>query len=186
MKVLSLALFIMLSILSSYTQHAYAGKESDEILERQVKSAYIFKFGNYITWPDNVFTDATSPIIIGVVEDDSVAGELERVAAAGNLTGNRPVVIKKLQANDMSIDVHILYVSSNADKIISAYQNTHLQSATLYITNVEKGLSTGSVINFVQDNNRLRFDVSLPAAEHNKIKLDASLLTVARQVINTN
>ena len=40
----------------------------------------------------------------------------------------------------------------------------------------------GSMINLVQDNERIRFDVSLTAAEHGRIELSAGLLTVAREV----
>ncbi|MBA3697153.1 MAG: YfiR family protein [Methylotenera sp.] len=160
-------------------QPAYAASED---LERQVISAYIFKFGNYITWPDNTFADSSSPIIIGIVEEESIANELETIAS-GHLTGNRSVIIKKLNPQNMNTDVHILYVPSGATKLLTTYRNAHPGAATLYITNTAAGLNSGGTINFVRDNNRLRFDVSLPAAEQNRIKLDASLLTVTRQVL---
>lgn len=181
MKSTKLIVFILLSLLGMYAQFANAQESTP--LERQVKSAYIFKFGNYIVWPDNLFPDATSPIVIGIVDDDLLANEMEKLAN-GHMTGNRPAIIKKLNAKNMNADVHILYAANDGGKLLTNYKNAHPQSPTLYITDATDGFSTGSVINFVHDNNRLRFDVSLPAAEQNRIKLDASLLTVARQVIS--
>lgn len=182
MKFARLAAFLLLSVLGFTTQHAYA-EGTNEALERQVKSAYIFKFGNYITWPENLFADGASPIIIGVIDDESLASELEKIAA-GHQSGNRPVIIKKLNVKNLNMDVHILYVGNDANKLLTSYKNLHSGAPTLYITDALDGLSNGSIINFVHENNRVRFDVSLPAAEQNKIKLDASLLTVARQVIS--
>ncbi len=182
MKFARLSAFLLISILGFYVQSAFA-VGSSESLERQVKSAYIFKFGNYIAWPDNLFADTNSPIIIGVVEDPLLANELEKIAI-GHKTGNRTAIIKKLNAKNMDTEVHILYVANDASKLLNAYRSTHPQVPTLYITDTTEGLAMGSIINFAHDDNRLRFDVSLRAAEQNKIKLDASLLTVARQVIN--
>jgi hypothetical protein len=44
-------------------------------------------------------------------------------------------------------------------------------------------LSPGSAINFLMENRRLRFDVSLEAAEANGLKVSALLLSAARQVV---
>ena len=52
----------------------------------------------------------------------------------------------------------------------------------LGVTENEQGLPPGSAIKFVLDNNRVRFDVSLPAAERNNLQLSAGLLSVARKV----
>ena len=155
---------------------------SGENLEQNIKSAYIFKFGNYVTWPEKTFAEPSSPIIIGIVEDETIAAELEKIAA-DRKTGGRPVVIKRLFPQVFPSEVHILYVSNTAKNYLALYQNSLNHPSTLYITNTEEGFTLGSIINFVRDDDRIRFDVSLIAAENHKIKLDGSLLTVARHVI---
>ena len=162
-------------------QSAFAEEPSEE-LERQVKSAYIFKFGNYVKWPEKAFADVKSPIVIGIVEDELIVEELSKIALR-HTAANRQVVIKHLNAKDINEDVHILYIANNVKKFLTDYRSAHPQSPTLYISDTVDGIAMGSAINFVRDNDRLRFDVSLPATEHSNIKLDASLLTVARQVI---
>ena len=157
-------------------------QESEEDLEKKVKSAYIFKFGNYVTWPEKTFADSLSPIIIGVLGDEPIAKELEKIAAS-HKTANRPVIVKRLKANDNFSVVHILYVSNPLMKQLATYQQTLQSPPTLYITDSLEGIKEGGVINFVKDDNRIRFDISIPAAELNKIHLDASLFTVAKNVL---
>lgn len=106
----------MLSLCISI-QNASA-QEPSEDLERQVKSAYIFKFGNYVAWPDKTFAEASSPIVIGVVDDNLTADELEKIAK-DHLTGSSPAVIKRLSSKNLSADVHILYVASDATQFIN-------------------------------------------------------------------
>ena len=50
------------------------------------------------------------------------------------------------------------------------------------MSEAENGLQMGSVINFKVVDERVRFDVSLEAAERNSVKLSSRLLTVANQV----
>ncbi len=183
MNLVRLATILTISILSIFFNiQSATAQESGEDLERQVKSAFIFKFGNYVTWPETTFGEASSPIIIGIVDNESVAAELEKIAT-GHTAGNRPVVVKRLNGNDQISEVHILYIANDPAKYISKYKDVLQQPSTLYITDIVEGLSSGSVINFVRDENRIRFDVSLPAAEKSKIKLGGSLLTVARHVV---
>jgi hypothetical protein len=56
------------------------------------------------------------------------------------------------------------------------------QQGVLTVTEVENGLLQGSVINFRVVEDRVRFEVSLPAAEKNNVRLSSRLLSVAYQV----
>jgi hypothetical protein len=172
---------LVLALLSALVSPVLFAQDATE-LERQVKAAYIFKFGNYVHWPDKTFADTSSPMVIGIVDDEPLADELERISI-GHATGNRPAVIRRLSGKNTDEKVHILYVAQDINKYLSSYVETFKQAPTLIITDATDGLNAGSIINFVHDNNRLRFDVSIRAMELYKIKLDASLLTVARQVI---
>ncbi|PPC94079.1 MAG: hypothetical protein CTY33_05755 [Methylotenera sp.] len=177
------ALVLYLSVLSAVilVQPAFA-EQPDAELERQVKSTYIFKFGNYIKWPDKAFSGPASPIVIGIIGDDLVAEELNKIATR-HTAANRPVIIKQVNEGNLNEGVHILYIANDVKKYLTDYRNAHPHSPTLYISDTDDGIAMGSTINFVRVNDRLRFDVSLPATEQSNIKLDASLLTVARKVI---
>jgi hypothetical protein len=52
----------------------------------------------------------------------------------------------------------------------------------LLVSDVDGGLEEGSVINLVVVDNRVRFEVSLEAAERSQLKLSSRMLAVAMWV----
>jgi uncharacterized protein DUF4154 len=167
--------------LSTSVFHAWAGPPS-EVVEHQVKAAFLYKFGAYVEWPEQAFAQPSSPVVIGIIGSDSVAEELMQMSTGRNING-RPVSVKKLAKGDALTGLHILFIA----RTDSARMATTLAAAKglsmLVVTETDPPMMQGCVINFVAEKEKVRFDVALPSAELNNIKLSARLLTVARQVI---
>jgi hypothetical protein len=53
----------------------------------------------------------------------------------------------------------------------------------LVVTEAQQGPPAGSMINFVSEADKVRFDVALAPAEQGGLKISARLLAVARKVI---
>jgi hypothetical protein len=149
-------------------------------LERRVKAAFIYKFLGYTGFPPNAFADPASPVVIGVFGADDMAAELARLVA-GRAANNRPIVVRALRESELAGTVHLLFVAGSdcarAGRIVRA-----ASAALLVVTECDNGLQQGSVINFRIVDERVRFDVSLDAAERNNVKLSSRLLTVANRV----
>jgi hypothetical protein len=158
---------------------AQAQSAGADVLERRVKAAFLYKFLGYTEFPPAVFADATSPLVIGVVGADEMAAELARVVA-GRTVGGRPIVVRALRETELSGTQHLLFVGgsdcTHVGRILKA------ASGALLVTECDNGLQQGSVINFRIVDERVRFDVSLDAAERNNVKLSSRLLTVANRV----
>ena len=156
-----------------------SAEDNAQPLEQQVKAAYLFKFGGYVEWPANAFADAAAPLIIGIVADDALVREVTR--AVGNRTINgRTVVVQSLRVAEPVAKVHILFVGraqlpKSAELVASAH-------AALVVTDADRGLDQGGMINFVTADNRVRFEVSLDAAKRSGLKIGAPLLSVAMRV----
>ena len=174
------ALLTLLSALLQAPMAQAQARDSTPDIVRQVKAAYLFKFGNYVLWPPQTFANDQSPIVIGVVAEDRLADELERIAV-GRTISTRPVAIKRLQPGEMVSGVHILFIGQG-EASPSNWLLPLKGQPVLGVTEGESGLVPGGAINFVLDNNRVRFDVSLAAAEQNHLQLSAALLSVARKV----
>ena len=173
-------LLVMLGLLWLLPR-AQAETHSTEDIVRQVKAAYLFKLGNYVLWPPRTFEHDQSPVVIGIVAENRMADELERIAV-GRTISKRPVSIRRLQTGEAVSGVHILFIGRAAELPASNWLMPLQGEPVLGVTENEQGLPPGSAINFVLDNNRVRFDVSLPAAERNNLQLSAGLLSVARKV----
>jgi hypothetical protein len=147
--------------------------------EHQVKAAYLFKFGGYVEWPPGAFAEPESPVVIGVAGDDALGKELTRIVANRNING-RPVVVQVLRPGDAVPPVHILFVGRS--QVARIPELAAAAPYALIVTDTNKGLDHGGTINFVNAENRIRFEVSLDAAKRGGIKIGAPLLSVAMRV----
>lgn len=176
---LALALPLLAGMGAPLPVLADAGASSPE-LERRVKAAFLYKFLGYAEFPPQAFVDAGAPLTIGVVGSDEMAAELARIAA-GRVIGGRTIAVRQLREQELGQPVHLLFVAgldaARAGRVLRA-----APAALLTVTECDGGLQVGSVINFRIVDERVRFDVSLDAAERKSVKLSSRLLTVANRV----
>jgi hypothetical protein len=155
--------------------------EQPSVLEQQVKAAFLFRFGSYVEWPQQAFASADSPLTIGVVDSEGLADELLRVIANRTVNG-RTVAVRRLRRGETPANVQMLFIGqSAAGQSAELLRQAHRQPV-LTVTESDAGLTEGSVINFVVVDKRVRFEVSLEAAERNRLKIAAPLLSVALRV----
>lgn len=162
------------------TRPARADGAGTQVLERRVKAAFLYKFLGYAEFPASAFADAAGPLTIAVIGSEDMAAELAHIAS-GRLVAGRPIAVRVLREHDAVPAVHLLFVAGNdaerAGRVLRA-----APGALLTVTECDGGLRYGSVINFRIVDERVRFDVSLDAAEKKNVKLSSRLLTVANRV----
>jgi hypothetical protein len=149
--------------------------------ERRVKAAFLYKFLGYTEFPATAFADAAAPLVIGVLGADDMAAELGRVVA-GRTVQSRPITVRTLRDLDAASQVHMLFVGGNDNARVRSAVKAGQPAPVLVVSEAQDGLQQGSVINFRIVDERVRFDVSLEAAEKSSVKLSSRLLTVANHV----
>ena len=159
-----------------------AADESALAVQR-IKAAFLYKFAAYVEWPATAFAQSESPIVIGMVGSESIADEVES-AIAGRSVAGRPLQVRRLQrAERAGACCQILFVGAATDKArvaeLLAQAHGH---PVLTVTDTDADHPKGSVINFLDGGDRVRFDISRDAAEKNGLQLRSQLLAVARQV----
>lgn len=176
----ALALPLLLAAATVTAPRALAQPAGTQALERRVKAAFLYKFLGYADFPSSAFADAGAPLTIGVVGSDDMAHELARIAA-GRVIAGRPIAVRQVRENETPPAVHLLFVSgSDSERAGRVLRGA--PGALLTVTECDLGLRYGSVINFRIVDERVRFDVSLDAAEKKNVKLSSRLLTVANRV----
>lgn len=174
-RALALPLF-----LAAAGPRALADTGGAQALERRVKAAFLYKFLGYAEFPAHAFADPGGPLTIAVVGSDDMAAELARIAT-GRAVAGRPIAVRQVGMHEAPPPVHLLFVAGSdaerAGRVLRA-----APGAFLTVTECDGGLRYGSVINFRIIDERVRFDVSLDAAEKKNVKLSSRLLTVANRV----
>jgi hypothetical protein len=173
---------VIASLLLAGAVLAHAADEPAAALPQRMKAAFLYKFASYVEWPSRMFQLPDSPIVIGVTGADGVAAELER-AVAGRRVGDRAVAIQRLaQGVPPNGCCHILFVGNGTQQSGDLLARVS-GNAVLTVTEAAGALPKGSVINFLEADDRIRFDISRAAAERNGLQLRSQLLAVARQVV---
>lgn len=149
-------------------------------VERGVKAAFLYKFLGYVEFPAPQ-PEAGAPYVVGVAGADDIAAELNRIAVGRNVNGH-PVVVRTLREGEPVGNLQLLFIGSAESARAAALLRAAQQSNVLTVTEGPNGLQAGSVINFRLVDDRIRFEVSLEAAEKSNLKLSSRLLSVAYAV----
>lgn len=159
-----------------------AGQEADPSrVAAQVKAAYIYRFAEHIEWPPAAFADPAAPLVIGVVDAEQVAAELNQLRLTRQIKG-RAVTVRTLRAGDAAVGVQVLYVGAQDGARLKRTLDAAPAQGVLVITDGDGTLAAGGAISFVPVDNRIRFDVSLTHAERSGLKIGVRLLAVAHKI----
>ncbi len=147
--------------------------------EYQVKAAYLYNFGKFVTWPQAQPESQTFNVCI--LGRDPFGSELDGVLSNATI-GNKKAVAKRITDPSGAEGCHIVFVSSSEsgalERILPALNKMH----ALTVSDMPRFVDHGGMIQFVMDAGRVRFDVNLSAAENSGLNLSSQLLKVASQV----
>ncbi|MGH8496931.1 MAG: YfiR family protein [Gammaproteobacteria bacterium] len=172
------AITIALMLGSSWTGATAQAQEAAYAPE-EVKAAFLYHFGAFVEWPSGV--EPRDEITIAVLGAPEVAAELQRIVPGREVQG-RPVSVRELESIDDLASAQILFIGEGEAEGLSALLESVRGKPVLTVTEADGGLDHGSVINFALVDRRVRFEVSLPAAEEAGIQLSSRLLAVALRV----
>jgi hypothetical protein len=144
-----------------------------------VKAAFLFRFASFVQWPAEVPTDG--PFIIGVVDGERIATELDQLLPGMSVRGRSAEVRRVTKPSELE-GVRILYVGPNPAAHSRAVLARAVALPILIVTDRDEAFDAGGVINFIDAPRNVRFEVSLVAADRAHLTIDSALLAVAARV----
>lgn len=147
-----------------------------------VKAAFLSKFLNYIDLPASALASPDTPLVIGVAGADEVHEQLLHLVKDRG-PGQRRLVARRLVEGASLAGVHLLFVGAAIDPLHSPLVRAAREHALLLVTDSPDGLKAGACINFISVGSRVRFEVSLDAAEQRSIRISSRVLALAERVI---
>jgi hypothetical protein len=149
---------------------------ADTALELKVKSALLYNFARYVTWPAGKFTDTTSPIRICVLQPDPFGSILDDTLN-GKQVNERPLTIQRgARAADLR-DCHIVYATGSTSALEAAF--AELAGAGAVTVHDHERALTGGVMRFFLEGNKVRFEINTLAAERERLELSLRLQNLA-------
>ena len=147
----------------------------------RVKAAFLYNFAKYIEWPEHAFERSDSAMIIGVLGSDPFDGELDR-AVRGKVLNGHPLVVRPVASLAEIKRCHILFLSTSESKRIGEILNAVDGTSVLTVSETDAGtfLRAGGMINFLIEQNNVRFEINNESAKRVGLKISSRLLSLAK------
>src|ERR1700733_8154453 len=147
--------------------------------EDAVKAAFLYRFTSYVDWPSQAAADPQ--FTIAVLDADGVAAELGRLLQNRQIQ-NRPAQVRSIK-NLRELDgAQMLYIGGSHPDELGRMITSVAGRPVLVVTNADGGLDAGSSVNFLLIDQRVRFEISLDAAQGSGLRVASELLAVAVRV----
>ena len=145
--------------------------------EYAVKAAYLYKFAPFVVWPPSAFSSPTSPFYVCVQGDDPFDGALDQAVNGQHLDGH-PAMVRRLKSIDSMAGCHILFLGGSHQQSAADAMRNVKGEPVLTVSDEGRSVS-GSVIQFVTRDSRVRFHIDVEAAAANRVSISSKLLSLA-------
>jgi hypothetical protein len=149
--------------------------------EYQVKAAFLYNFGKFVDWPADSFSSPSAAFTLCVVGADPFGEILDRTVQ-GKVINGHPVSALRLTRHDDLRVCHIVYISPSERKAIEEILDQLRGVSVLTVGETEGLTERGGMVNFVVEDNRVRFEANPLAAERSRLRISSKLLALARVV----
>jgi hypothetical protein len=166
----------MLALVSLLGTAAWAQKS----MEYAIKAGFLYNFVKFTDWPAQVLAPNSPTITIGVLGSNPFGKALTNLN--GKSAKGKTLVVRQFSSVPEPGTCHVLFVpASEVDR--HRQQLESLRSASILTVGERKGFARDAgIINFMIENDRVRFEVNPTAAERAKLGLSSELLKSAKIV----
>lgn len=147
--------------------------------EQEVKAAFLYHFGTYVQWPES--SAERDAITIAVLGDDGIVEQLERFLP-GRTIARRPVEVRRLDSIEDLAEDELLFIGRSQNDRLGELVAAVGERPVLVVTDSPAGLDNGAMVNFQIIESRVRFEISVPAAQRAGLTLSSRLLSAALRV----
>lgn len=164
--------------LHSQTGHSQTGHPTGS----QVKAAYLFNFGKFVRWPVNPLAggDAFEICVLG----KNPFGAVLQATVEGESIDGKTIIARNLPSIEDAGHCRILFISSSEEGRLSSILSVIRHLHTLTVSDIPAFSQRGGMIEFVSQQDRIRFAVNMAPMSEAGLTVSSELLKVATKVIN--
>jgi hypothetical protein len=146
--------------------------------EFEVKATYLYNFARFVEWPTTAAVAKSDSFPICVLGQDPFGPALDTIVA-GETIGGKAVLAKRVLKPQDAVSCRVLYISLSEETRLREVLAGLDKAAVLTVSDIPQFSQRGGMIQFVQESNKIRFEVNLASAEDAGLTLSSELLKVA-------
>jgi hypothetical protein len=193
-RIRCILLSVVVIVFMLTASNAYA--DSAQYKEYEVKAAFMFNFFKFVNWPKEKTSQDGNEIIVGIIGDDPFGPAID--IFKDKTIEDRKVVVKMFESMHKLKEIsekdknerinelrrcHLLFICQSEQKSLQDIIEAVSNHGVLTVGDSEQFIESGGVINFLMENNKIRFDINLSAADKTGLEMRSQLLRLARKVV---
>jgi hypothetical protein len=151
---------------------------AEGISEYKVKAAFLYNFVRFVEWPSNGTGGKETVCVLG---DDPFDGDLDDMLKGKSLSG-RSFAIRRLSRVSDTEGCNVVFISSSEEKQIRPILASLAKGSILTIGDTPGFAKQGCMIEFLIEDNRVRFEINAGAARRANLRISSRLLGLAKIV----
>jgi len=149
--------------------------------EYQLKAIFLFNFAQFVDWPSDAFLETQTPLTIGVLGDDPFDSYLDETVRDEKVNGH-PLVVQRFHRVEDIKACQILFISRSETKRLEQILEDLKGRNILTVGETESFAKHGGMIQFANEQNKIRFKINAEAAKAANLTISSKLLRAAEIV----
>jgi len=174
---IKILIILVIFLISFYVEKSEAAPPSAQ--EYQIKAVFLYNFANFISWPSFAFYNENAPFTICILGENPFQLALEKAVKNEKIAGH-PVVLSYFEKIYEVSSCHILFINNPKNNQLNESLNYLSQFPILTVSDTEGFVAQGGMIQFFQENNKVRFFINLDPLKAVGLQASANLLRVAK------
>jgi hypothetical protein len=186
-KINSLVIPALILVISVHATAAESGRNQ----EYKVKAAFIYNFIKFVDWPKEKIADSNS-ITIGILGKNPFGKAFEPLK--DKRLREKKVIVKPFkgfeEAKQTGEEIetlrrcHVLFVCRSETKYLNEIIESVRDHNVLTIGDTKDFLESGGIINFLMEDEKVRFEIHNAAAKKARLDIRSKLLRLAKRTID--
>jgi len=148
-----------------------------QVSEYRVKSAFLYNFSRFVTWPEATLQNHTE-FSLCVIGSDPFGAQLDTLI--GKTVHSKALMIKRLNSLAMVDDCQLVYIGE--DTTLADVLLLVREQPVLTVSDAADFIEQGGIIQFKLVQSKVRFRINMDAANAAGLNISSKLLSLAISV----
>jgi hypothetical protein len=192
-------ILIILFLLSASSLLAQNQDDSSQSREYKIKAAFLYNFIKFVDWPKEKAVTEDESVVIGIIGKNPFGDAFEPVKNK-KVKGNNTVIkyfkgykeLKEIEKDNNSEyekiveelrNCYLLFICSSEKNNLVDILNLVRNHGVLTVGETPGMLEVNGIINFLLEENKVRFEINLNNARESELVIRSQLLRLAKNVI---
>ena len=149
--------------------------------EYQLKAAFVYNFTKFIDWPGESVRSLTFQIC--VLGQNPFGSELTQLTD-GKVIEGHPVQVLIVTNYHLARSCQVVFISASENARMKEILSALRGRSVLTVGDSQGFVDAGGMIELLVEDERMRFEVNLHAANEARLKISAKLLSLAKAVLS--